>query len=409
MKELDSLLDPRRADVRVEFGVARAEFAHGQINRSTAEQWGSFDDILTEARRWPELFVDPAVQLRRAERIEFAERAAAADLAVRLGLSEATVRSQAAHAQVLRRRLSQVWSLFCDGEVSVANARCAAELVGSLPDDPDIAARFDAALAEIAVGLAPARFRTRARVLRERIHSLPLIERARQAAETRGAWIDNDIDGMANLTLRLPADVAHIAFQRVDAAARDLVGCADETRTLAQVRADVATDLLIDGGSSRKPPRVTVAVTVPVMTLLGHSDEPGTLEGYGPIDADTARQLAGHAPSFTRLLTHPVTGTLLDIDRATYRPPADLKRWTEVRDVTCTFPGCGRSARSSDLDHTVDFQYGGPTRADNLAHLCRHHHRLKHMTRWRVEIPPEGAVTWTSPTGKTRHADPPPF
>ncbi|WP_024477485.1 DUF222 domain-containing protein, partial [Arthrobacter sp. CAL618] len=47
-----------------------------------------------------------------------------------------------------------------------------------------------------------------------------------------------------------------------------------------------------------------VFVTVPVMTLLG-GDAPGELEGYGPIDPETARQLAGHAPSFTRILTHP--------------------------------------------------------------------------------------------------------
>ncbi|WP_024477096.1 DUF222 domain-containing protein, partial [Arthrobacter sp. CAL618] len=47
-----------------------------------------------------------------------------------------------------------------------------------------------------------------------------------------------------------------------------------------------------------------VFVTVPVMTLLG-GDTPGELEGYGPIDPETARKLAGHAPSFTRILTHP--------------------------------------------------------------------------------------------------------
>jgi hypothetical protein len=77
--------------------------------------------------------------------------------------------------------------------------------------------------------------------------------------------------------------------------------------------------------------------------------------------------------------------------------------------VLCTFPGCGRLARNSDIDHTVDRQYGGATRADNLAHLCRHHHRLKHQTRWRMRQRPERKITWTSPTGHKRDADPPPF
>ncbi|MHA7153467.1 DUF222 domain-containing protein, partial [Arthrobacter sp. TMN-50] len=39
-----------------------------------------------------------------------------------------------------------------------------------------------------------------------------------------------------------------------------------------------------------------VFVTVPVLTLLG-GDTPGELEGYGPIDPETARKLAGHASS----------------------------------------------------------------------------------------------------------------
>lgn len=355
------------------------------------------------------MFVDPNLPMRPADRIEFAERAAVADLAVRLGMSESTVRSQAFDAATLRSRLPRLWALFRAGDVAGANARCAAELVRSLPDDTGIAARFDIELCGIA-GQAPARFRVRARVLRERIHSVALAERVRIARETRGVWIDNDIDGMAFLSMKLPAEDAHQAFARIDAAARGIAGSTTESRTLAQVRADVAADVLLGGGGTMSAARV--AVTVPVMTLLGHSDEPGVLDGYGPIDAETARRLAAHAPSFTRLLTHPVSGALLDIDRTTYRPPSDLKRWLEVSDQTCAFPGCGRLARTSDLDHTVDHQFGGQTRASNLAHLCRHHHRLKHKTRWNVVAAhSDGSrrLAWTSPTGYRRGSDPPPF
>lgn len=406
--------DPRRPDVRIEFGVARAEVAHEAINRLSAEQWASFADVLDEARDAPEVFVDPLLPMRDAERIEFAERAAAADLAVRLGLSENSVRSQAHDAVTLRRRLPGLWARFREGEVNVANARCAAELVRSLPADPQpgasvLDARFDALLCEIA-GQAPARFRARARVLRERVHSVALAERTRAARETRGVWLENDIDGMAYLSMRLPADQAQLAFAHVDAAARSIAEAPGELRTLPQIRSDVAAALL--SGEPGSGPRVTVAVTVPVLTLLGSSDEPATLDGYGPIDADTARRLAAHAPSFTRLLTHPVTSALLDIDRAGYRPPADLKRWLEITDQACAFPGCGRSARTSDLDHTVDHQYGGPTGAANLAHLCRNHHRLKHQTRWKVRAahsPGRRQLAWTSPTGHERASDPPPF
>ena len=60
----------------------------------------------------------------------------------------------------------------------------------------------------------------------------------------------------------------------------------------------------------------------------------------------------------------------------------------------------------------VDRQFHGKTRAGNLVHLCRHHHRLKHMTRWTVKAAyraPGSRVEWSSPTGHTQAQQPPPF
>lgn len=149
--------------------------------------------------------------------------------------------------------------------------------------------------------------------------------------------------------------------------------------------------------------RPTVAITVPVLTLLGHAEEPGHLDGYGPIDPATARALAASAPSFIRILTHPETGAVLSVGRDRYAVPADLRTWLRLRDQTCRFPGCSRAAVRCEVDHTVAFREGGArgrTEAANLAHLCRKHHRLKHTTRWNVEQRPGGELTWTSPTGR---------
>ena len=165
---------------------------------------------------------------------------------------------------------------------------------------------------------------------------------------------------------------------------------APDSRTRAQRVLDTAADLLLAGirtdpdghpidADAAIVPRVLI--TVPVLTLLGHTDEPAELDGYGPIPADTARHLAAHAPSFHRILTHPETGAYLSYSRTTYRVPADLARYLRTRDGTCRFPGCGRRATTCDLDHTVPWNPDGHTRHDNLAHLCRRHHRLKHHTR----------------------------
>ena len=154
--------------------------------------------------------------------------------------------------------------------------------------------------------------------------------------------------------------------------------------------------------------RVSVAVTVPVLTLLG-GNEPGTLNGHGLIGTDTARKLAAHGPSFLRLLTHPVSGAVLELDRTVYRPPADLQRWVGVRDYQFDFPGCGRLAKHCDLDHLISRVAGGATSDSNLHALCRDHNRVKHRSKWAPKRTARGTGSWTGPTGYTREADPPPF
>ncbi|MDQ1607570.1 MAG: hypothetical protein QOE16_302, partial [Microbacteriaceae bacterium] len=132
------------------------------------------------------------------------------------------------------------------------------------------------------------------------------------------------------------------------------------------------------------------------------------LDGYGPIDPDTARTLAAHAPSFIRLLTHPETGAVLSVGRDSYRVPQDLKNWLQVRDVTCRFPGCSRHAARCEIDHTKDWVNDGQTRHDNLAHLCKSHHILKHKTDWQVAQARDGTgnLTWTSPAGRNYTTEP---
>jgi hypothetical protein len=71
------------------------------------------------------------------------------------------------------------------------------------------------------------------------------------------------------------------------------------------------------------------------------------------------------------------------------------------------FPGCRIDARTCDLDHIKPFvapDDGGPpgqTSAENLACLCRRHHRLKTFTAWTYHRTRSGRYRWTSPHGQT--------
>lgn len=144
-----------------------------------------------------------------------------------------------------------------------------------------------------------------------------------------------------------------------------------------------------------------VFVTVSAETLAGLNDEHATLHDYGPIPAETARQIAAQAPVLYRLLTDPVTGVVLDLERKKYAVTKELREYLHHRSPTCQFPGCSKSARHTDVDHIQDWRSGGATSPENLQLLCRKHHNLKTHHGWTVTANPDGTLTWTSPLGNT--------
>jgi hypothetical protein len=346
------------------------------------------------------------------ERRELARRAVVAELAAVLRVPERTMQRWVSEAWELAHRLPATLAALRAGAIDEAHARVIIDESTDLDDDA-ARGRFDCELARHAETSTATGLRRIARRLREELRAETLAERHARARDQRRVELEPASDGMAWLHLHLPAADALLIHDRLRGIASDAAADGHEARTPDQLRADVARDLLLEG----VPPvgeafhvaaatiRPTVHVTVPVMTLLG-ADLPGELDGYGPIDADNARRLAAHAPSFTRLLTHPVSGTVLDVDRTSYRPPADLVRWLRVRDQTCRFPGCARRAARCDLDHTDDWASGGRTAFDNLAHLCRAHHRLKHETSWSVRHRGGGALEWRSPAGRLHLTEP---
>jgi hypothetical protein len=86
-------------------------------------------------------------------------------------------------------------------------------------------------------------------------------------------------------------------------------------------------------------------------------------------------------------------------------PPPPMRESVITRDGVCCFPGCRVDARDCDLDHLVAYvplDEGGPpgqTSLENLACLCRRHHRLKTFTPWTYTRLADGRYRWTSPHG----------
>jgi hypothetical protein len=199
---------------------------------------------------------------------------------------------------------------------------------------------------------------------------------------------------------------------RVDRIARRLRKSGDG-RTLAQLRADVATDLLLRGwipndrtfAQLGQAPAAFVNVVVSLSTLLGVDRGVGQIPGWGALSAEQTRRLALAAGSiWTRIVTDPLTGRAIEATAGTYRVPKAMSEQVNARDATCRAPGCEIPAGQGDLDHCVEWKpdgAGGPTAETNLAALHRGHHNLKTAGFWDSDQSVDGTLRWTMATGRT--------
>jgi len=76
-----------------------------------------------------------------------------------------------------------------------------------------------------------------------------------------------------------------------------------------------------------------------------------------------------------------------------------MHRALRSRDHGCRFPGCTHD-RFVDAHHIRHWANGGETSLDNLALLCRRHHRLVHEGGFGVERIADGALRFTRPDGR---------
>ena len=331
---------------------------------------------------------------------DIAFRSLRAEVSCALRLPERTVEGLFGEARMLVRHLPRTMSALSAGEITYRHAQVMVEEGSGLT--PENLGTFERLAVPAAATTTVAAFGRVARKIRESLDPSTLEERTKAAVEKREVSLLPARDGMADLLLHIPAHEAVAAYSRASEQAMRMRG-PNEQRTLAQLRVDVMVDALLNGtfealGGRRVRP--DVFVTVPVLSLLGKSDVPANLDGYGPIAISTAAELAADAPSFVRILTHPETGAVLSVGRDRYRCPEDLKNAKRVRDGTCGMPTCSRPAEFCDIDHTIDWARDGTTSIGNLAFLCRGHHSLKHATRWGYTAHSDARYEWKTPAGK---------
>jgi Domain of unknown function (DUF222) len=341
---------------------------------------------------------------------EWADRACSSELATALRVHERTAVRHMHDATALVVRLPSTAEALAAGQVSLQHVRDLIDAVGLLADGQ--VGEFEREALEKALRMTPVAFRRALRRMEHRYQPIAPELRKRRALDERKLVVELANDGMAWVNLYCAAEEAGAVRARIGA----MVGVRErnDPRTRAQREADAAVSLLLGRHEPEAAPRpgdlgivrATVHLTIPALTLLGHGEQSATLDEVGPIDIETARLIASHVPSIRPILTDPVTGAMLRYGRKTRRIPADLAGWLRIRDGRCRFPGCEKPVAGSDIDHTVAFDDDGCTDHDNLAHLCRHHHRLKHNTGWRMWQHADGVIRWRSPSGRWHDTHP---
>jgi hypothetical protein len=175
------------------------------------------------------------------------------------------------------------------------------------------------------------------------------------------------------------------------------------------------------------PDPVVVNLHLPMATALQLSDDPGVLEGHGPLDAFRIRLLLPNA-ALREVFVDETTGVPLGARRRAERarpgqadvldlarrlrpvvlrhdaepqhdPSAALSEFVKLRDQRCSGPGCTMPASRCDLDHGNEFPRG-PTAEWNLDDKSRRCHGAKHHG-WTAIRQEDGSSDWTSPTGRT--------
>jgi hypothetical protein len=139
-----------------------------------------------------------------------------------------------------------------------------------------------------------------------------------------------------------------------------------------------------------------------VAQWFGVSTGSTTGDGSTTEDGSTTGDGSTNGPGSTpRITVRPVIDLAETRHSAGYQPSPTLVEAVELRDRTCVFPWCHRPARSCDKDHIIPWDEGGATSSDNLAALCRRHHRLKTHGGWTYTMLTPGSYLWRSPHGHT--------
>ena len=227
----------------------------------------------------------------------------------------------------------------------------------------------------------------------------PRIERAERNRADQRVSLHPEVDGVAILQVRGPAEQLLAAHRALTTWAKGLRATGEE-RSTGQIMCATLVER-VTGLAHVDAIDIEVGIVLAADTLLGAGDNPAELDGYGPITPGLVDDLISraHRTFYRRLITDPLDHTLVGRDPRRRRFDGPLNGFIRARDRhRCRQPGC--DCGIGDIDHITAHTDGGPTTSGNGQGLCRRSHTLKHQPGWSVTSQGRDTI-WRTPTGHT--------
>jgi hypothetical protein len=397
-----------------------------------AVEWARLHEVTDadEAATWPAGHgLDTGIPLAGAG-APLVSEFAVAELATALGLSTGSGRNLLAQAVELAHRLPRTWARVQAGSLAPWRARRIAEETLCL--SAEAAEYVDRMLAPFAHRTGPAQTQ---RLVEQAIAAfMPDFAKERRDRAADGRHFDIDTDqvsfaGTATVHGELDLADALDLEDAIRAGAAELAALGNEESL--DVRRSLAVGMLARGQEPLPLGRETVEPPTRSTTGPGKFGKGRELVLFVHLSADAIRShdtdavvhlenaggqllTAGQVADWcrrddtTKVTVRPVIDLNEPLSSDAYTPPPRLAEQIRLRDRVCVFPWCQRPARRCDLDHLEAYRPGGPpgqTATDNLACLCRLHHRMKTHAGWTYTMVEPGTFLWSSPHGHTYLTD----
>jgi hypothetical protein len=290
-------------------------------------------------------------------------------------------------AKILVRELPATFRALQSGVTTEWRTMLVARETGGL--SLEARAEVDARLGPLLGDLGDRAVRSETRRLAYRLDPQGYVRRLSNAEADRRVTLRPAPDAMVRLSALMPVKQGVATLAALSRAA-DSDKASGDARSRGQVMADTLVERVTGQSvADHVPVLVNVILTDQALVRRGElADEPGELDGYGPIPAALARRLGtpdDEVPVWLRRLYSDPAGRLVSMESSRRCFTPAQREFVRLRDQHCRTPYCDAPIRH--VDHILPARRNGPTSLQNAAGLCEACNYAKEVTPRRSRAP----------------------